>query len=202
MSWTILILAASALAPQPGRTAAEDPAFVQRVYRPGVSEPRGFVAATYGRYRAHPDVPPPDQSFVYSPRLRTLFAAYDRDLGGGDLVGALDFDWWTNAQDYRIANVRLTERRNGPDRRTIIARFDNYDAHEEVRFLFVRQSGRWFLDDAVQGLGGRGDGWTLSALLRERPRRTREGGDARGRGQLRVTVPTCYQMCTLCSGGR
>ena len=146
--------------------ANQRPGFVQRVQRPGLSDPRAFVAATYARYQAHPNVPPPDQSHVYSPRLRALFAAYDRDLGGGDLVGSLDFDWWTNAQDYRIANVRLSERRQGPGRMTITARFDNYDAHEEVRFLFVRIGSRWHLDDAVHGGA---EGWTLSALLRERP---------------------------------
>lgn len=159
------ILALAALS-QTNQIPADDPAFIQRVYRPGVSHPRGFVAANYARYQARPDLPPPDQSYVYSPRLRALFAAYDRDLGGGDLVGALDFDWWTNAQDYRIANVRLSERRQGPGRMTIIARFDNEDAHEEVRFLFVRIGNRWFLDDAVHGGA---EGWTLSALLRERP---------------------------------
>ena len=103
------LLALAALSAQTNQVRAED--LTQIVYRPGVSHPRAFVAATYARYQAHPDVPPPDQSHVYSPRLRALFAAYDRDLGGGDLVGSLDFDWWTNAQDYRIANVRLSERR-------------------------------------------------------------------------------------------
>jgi hypothetical protein len=160
------LLALAAFSTQTSQIPAVDPAFIQRVYRPGTTGPRGFVAVTYARYQAHPDVPPPDQSFVYSPRLRALFAGYDRDLGGGDLVGSLDFDWWTNAQDYRIANVRLSERRGGPGRMTIIARFDNYDAHEEVRFLFVRIGNRWFLDDAVHGGA---EGWTLSALLRERP---------------------------------
>jgi hypothetical protein len=164
MFWTTMILALGAASLQTSQVRAED--LTQVVHRPGVSHPRAFVAATYARYQARPDVPPPDQSYVYSPRLRALFAAYDRDLSGGDLVGSLDFDWWTNAQDYRIANVRLSERRRGADRMTIIARFDNYGAHEEVRFQFVRVGDRWFLDDATHGGA---EGWTLSALLRERP---------------------------------
>ncbi|HVQ09965.1 MAG TPA: hypothetical protein VMS43_16180 [Allosphingosinicella sp.] len=69
-------------------------------------------------------------------------------------------------QDYRIANVPLSERRRGADRGTIVARFDNHDAHEEVRFLFVRIGNLWYFDDASQGGP---EGWTLSALLRERP---------------------------------
>jgi hypothetical protein len=169
MFWTMMMVTLGAAPMQTNPRPAGDANLAHRVYLPGVSHPRAFVAATYARYRAHPDVPPPDQSQVYSPRLRALFAAYGRDLGGGDLVGALDFDWWTNAQDYRIANVRLTERRGGPGRLTIVARFDNYGRHDEVRFLFVRIGNRWYLDDAVQGSGRGGDGWTLSALLRERP---------------------------------
>lgn len=166
MSLLAAILALGALPAQTDPGDIEDIPVFERIRRPGVTDPRAFVAATYARYQAHPDVPPPDLSFVYSPRLRALFAAYDRDLGGGDLVGSLDFDWWTNAQDYRIAHVRLSERRQGPGRMTIIARFDNYAAHEEVRFLFVRVGNLWFLDDAVHGGA---EGWTLSALLRERP---------------------------------
>jgi hypothetical protein len=166
MNLSAMILALGALSAQPNVDDIEDIPVFERIRQSGVTDPRAFVAATYARYRAHPDVPPADLGFVYSPRLRTLFAAYDRDLSGGDLVGSLDFDWWTNAQDYRIANVRLSERRRGPGRTTITARFDNYDAHEEVRFLFVRIGGRWYLDDAVHGGA---EGWTLSALLRERP---------------------------------
>ena len=134
----------------------------------GVDDPRAFVAATYARYQSNPNVPPPDQGFAYSEWLGGLFIAYDNwARAHDDLVGALDFDWWTNSQDYRISNVVLTERDGGADRRTITARFDNYDAHAEVRFSFVRAHGRWFLDDAAAGSGP--DGWTLSALLRERP---------------------------------
>jgi hypothetical protein len=166
MNLLAAILALGALSAQADPGDIEDVPVFERIRQPGVTDPRAFVAATYARYRAHPDVPPPNQSFVYSPRLRALFAAYDRDLSGGDLVGSLDFDWWTNAQDYRIGNVRLSARRQGAGRMTIIARFDNYDAHEEVRFLFVRIGDRWYLDDAVHGGA---EGWRLSDLLRERP---------------------------------
>ncbi|HEV7661551.1 MAG TPA: hypothetical protein VGO55_17060 [Allosphingosinicella sp.] len=166
MNLLAMFLALGAVSAQTDRVDIEDFPAVQRIPRTGITDPRAFVAATYARYQANPDAPPPDQSYAYSPRLRALFAAYGRDLSGGDLVGSLDFDWWTNAQDYRIANVRLSQRPGGRDRRTIVARFDNYDAHEEVRFLFVRVGSRWYLDDAVHGGA---EGWTLSALLRERP---------------------------------
>jgi hypothetical protein len=135
----------------------------------GVADPRAFVAATYARYQASPNVPPPDQAFAYSPRLKALFDAHDAwARSHEDLVSALDFDWWTNAQDYSIRNLRLSSLNEGRNLRWIIARFDNYDRHDEVRFRFVRQGGRWYLDDAMEGTGRGPDGWTLSELLQRR----------------------------------
>jgi len=146
--------------------AAAAPASAQRH---GVPDPRAFVAATYARYQARPDVPPPNRARIYSPRLRHLFDGYDAwQRAHGDEVGALDFDWWTNAQDYRIRNLQLTRINEGPSLRWIVARFDNYDRHDEIRFRFVRLEGRWYLDDAMQGTGAGDDGWTLSALLQSR----------------------------------
>jgi hypothetical protein len=134
---------------------------------PGVADPRAFVTATYARYQAHADTPPPDQSYAYSPRLRRLFNAYDAwQRQHQDLVGALDFDWWTNAQDWELSNLRLTVWNEGRALRWVIARFTNIDRHDEVRFRFVRQGARWYLDDAVEGTGRGDHGWTLSALLR------------------------------------
>lgn len=135
----------------------------------GVADPRTFVVATYARYQAHPDRPPPSQNYAYSPRLRRLFNAYDAwQRQHNDEVGAIDFDWWTNAQDYRIRNLSYRVINEGPNLRWIVARFDNYDRHDEVRFRFVREGRRWYLDDAMQGTGSGGDGWTLSALLQSR----------------------------------
>ncbi len=56
----------------------------------------------------------------------------------------------------------------GPDLRWIVARFDNYERHDEIRFRFVRRGGRWYLDDAMQGTGRGDNGWTLSELLQRR----------------------------------
>lgn len=170
MNKLVLILAAVA-ASVPAQTFWADPAAAQaQAQARGVDNPRAFVAATYARYQRDPNVPPPDLAFAYSPRLKRLFDAYDSwARQHGDLVGALDFDWWTNAQDYSISRVVVTARAEGRGRLWVTARFDNYDRHDSVRFLFVRQGGRWYLDDAVQGSGRGDDGWTLSALLRARP---------------------------------
>jgi len=134
----------------------------------GVEDPRAFVDAHYRAYldsEAGPEWP----AFAYSDRLRALFDAYDAwQRQHDDLVGSLDFDWWINAQDWQLSNVSVTETAQDEDRRTEVARFTNVDRPEEIHFLFVRQGGRWCLDDVVQGSGRGDDGWTLSALLQER----------------------------------
>jgi hypothetical protein len=169
----LLLALALAVSPVPALAQSQVPAGQEIVIADqriaGVADPRAFVAATYARYQASPNAPPADQAYAYSPRLKGLFDAYEAWTRlHEDLVGALDFDWWTNAQDFRISHVVLRDLNEGPDLRWIIARFDNLDRHEEIRFRFVRDGGRWYLDDAMQGTGGGEHGWTLSALLQSR----------------------------------
>ena len=135
-----------------------------------VGDPRAFVASTYARYARAANDPPAEPAHAYSPRLRALFAAYERwARAHDDLVGALDFDWWVNAQDWEISDVAVTAGPGGANRRTVLARWVNYGRADSSRFLFVRIGRRWYLDDVVNGTGGGDQGWTLSALLRQRP---------------------------------
>ena len=134
----------------------------------GVADPRAFIAEQYAAMARDPDELRPPVDYAYSDQLRALFEAYDAWTAVNGL-GALDFDWWTNSQDWVLSDLRVTEASAGPDRRIVSANFNNGDRPDQIRFLFVRQGGRWFLDDAVEGTGGGGEGWTLSDLLRERP---------------------------------
>lgn len=149
----------SANATQPEAAKAAAPA------ARGVEDPRAFVAATYAAYRAS-NTATPEVDYAYSPRLAALFRDYAA-AQSPDEVGALDFDWWVNGQDWEISEPALTQSDQGPDRRLVTARFTNLGTAETIRFGFVRGNGRWYLEDV---LGGSGDeGWTLSALLSERP---------------------------------
>lgn len=149
---------------------AQDPRPTTAHNQGGVSDPRSFVGQIYARYQAAPGVPPEDPVHSYSDRLRRLFDDYNAwQASHQDLVGSVAFDWWTNSQDW--GEIRLSELRveqDGPDRQTVVAPFVNYGVENVNRFRFVRQGDRWFLDDVVNGSGGGDNGWTLSALLRER----------------------------------
>jgi hypothetical protein len=124
-----------------------------------VDDPRAFVAATYAAYERAANDPPAEPVHAYSPRLRALFAAYERwARAHDDLVGSLDFDWWVNAQDWEISAVAVAAGPGGRDRRSVIARWTNYGRRDSNRFLFVRIGRRWYLDDVVNGNGREPDG--------------------------------------------
>lgn len=147
---------------------APTPIYAQATH--GVTDPRAFVAEMLGAYARSPNNPPPEPVHAYSARLISLFTVYQVwQRAHEDLVGSLDFDWWVNAQDWTITGVRVTEAGARPTRRVITARWSNYDRADSSRFVFIRERGRWVLDDVINGAGYGDNGWTLSQLLRQRP---------------------------------
>ena len=165
-----LPLAAALVGTVPDAAAPASAASAQAPASRGVDDPRAFVLSTYRSFaRSEESMPWPEAT--YSDRLRRLFAAYDAwTAQQQDLIGELDFDWWIDAQDWGIADVRVSETIESANRRIETVRFTHAgERPDEIRLIFLRQNGRWFLDDARQGSGGNGDGWTLSALLRARP---------------------------------
>lgn len=135
----------------------------------GVEDPRAFVREMYARYGAVNDAPIPEPRYAYSARLGALFEAYDAwQRGHEDLVGSIDFDWWTNAQDWEIRDVSIVEFNFPGERKVIEAHWRSYDRRDSSRFFFIRENGRWVLDDVVNGSGRGEDGWTLSTLLQQR----------------------------------
>jgi len=148
MAWFFLALAALAL-------AAFGPA------PRGVEDPRAFVQQRYSEYlRGNPRSIHLDD--YASERLIALADALGEAEGGEDRLG---FDWWVNGQDWQLSDIRVTRIDAGPDDQIVLARFANFGREGVNRFHFVRQRGRWFLDD-VQNVTG-GEIWMLSSLLRQ-----------------------------------
>ncbi len=124
-------------------------------------EPPVFVAQVYDRLANDGDYDAPDA--LYTPRLLALWQDMRRDSGDG--IGRLDFDYWTNAQDWRLSDISIGSAYvDGRDDRMIVtANFKNADRPERIRFYFEKVGGQWRLDDVASELG---DPWTLSTLLR------------------------------------
>jgi hypothetical protein len=125
--------------------------FVSEVYR-------GFVAA---QSTDHSYTPPDD---IYTARLAKLFREDKRKAKGE--VGCLDFDFWVNAQDWKITDLTITSRDEIQERKTVIAKFKNIGEPKEIHFDFRRIAGRWLLDDVHSMLAPQ---WTLSDILQCAP---------------------------------
>ena len=127
-----------------------------------IDDPEAFVRDVYRHIEKSPgDYREPDD--IYTPRLADLFALDSKEAGGE--VGRIDFDFWTNAQDFRISKVHVSAKpvENAQSRRVVIAKFVNIGRPEEIRFYFERGKDGWKLDDA-RSLGQ--EAWTLSLILK------------------------------------
>lgn len=148
----VAALALSSVVALPAATRIDDPkTFVTEVYR------RLIETQSKGHSYDEPDD-------IYTARLAKLIRD-DRKKAKGE-VGCLDFDFWVNGQDWELSNLAVTSTDDGPDRKTVIAKFRNLGNPEEIHFDFRRSAGRWQLDD-VHSLSA--PPWTLSEILKCAP---------------------------------
>jgi hypothetical protein len=130
-----------------------------------IDDPVKFVTATYAKIgdaaKVGADTIPED---IYTPRLSALMALDQKEAGGE--VGRLDFEFWTNSQDWQLADVKVTARsvENAKDREVVIAKFKNTGHPEEIHFYFEKTKTGWLLDDAASV--EKGSVWTLSLILK------------------------------------
>jgi len=128
-----------------------------------IDDPKTFVTEVYRRLIAsestHSSYNPPED--IYTPRLETLVREDKRKAKGE--VGCLDFDFWLNAQDWKITRLEITAIDDGPERKTVISKFRNLGEPQEIHFDFRKNAGRWLLDD-VHSLSA--PPWTLSEILK------------------------------------
>jgi hypothetical protein len=126
-----------------------------------IDNPVTFVRATYERLAKDQDYSPPED--IYTPHLAGLFALEKKESGGD--VGRMDFEFWTNAQDWSIKDVNVSgvSVEGSKDREIVTAKFKNIDSKEEIHFYFEKAKAGWQLDDA-RSFTGRS--WTLSLILK------------------------------------
>ena len=127
-----------------------------------IDDPVTFVKGVYDKLSTDQNYAPPED--ITSPRLGALFALEQKEAGGE--VGRMDFDFWTNAQDWQLGDVSVSGEpvEGAKDREIVVARFRNGTRKEEIHFYFEKLSwAGWRLDDA-RAFGE--DNWTLSLILK------------------------------------
>jgi hypothetical protein len=163
----LLLLAALAAcdAKTPAAPAAPPPAAAvpAKPADRGVADPEAFVKEVYGKLAPGSDYRVPDD--IYTPRLRALWDGMLKDQAASDEVGPIDFEPWTNAQDWRLTDVKVTSREvyRRPDLKVVTAAFKNDGRAEQIRLYFEKAADGWRLDD-MRSVGK--EAWTLSLLLR------------------------------------
>jgi Protein of unknown function (DUF3828) len=100
-----------------------------------------------------------------SKRLAALIAKEERcsDRHRGESCN-LDFDVIINGQDWQLKNLRVEPAKLSGDRASVVARFTNIDTPEEIVYSFIREAGRWRIDDIEARLPA-DRGWRLSRIL-------------------------------------
>ena len=160
----LIALAALAACDAPSKPAAAPPAAAAAPAKPArvVADPAAFVTEVYAGFAKNEGYAPPED--IYTPRLQALWDGMLKDQAGSDEVGPIDFEFWTNAQDWRIHDVKVTTRDvyRRPDRKVVTAKFKNEDRAEELHFYFEKEGLSWRLDD-VRSVGK--EAWTLSLIL-------------------------------------
>lgn len=131
----------------------------------GVEDPVAFVRSIYDQYIA--GIAPADPSYAYSPELRALIDA--ALLEQQDEPGRLDFDFWISGQDWVIDAVDIAEEAGTGGERIVTAAFANQTVPTLIRFHFIEQDGRWFVDDVENLDGPLENRWRLRQILTEPP---------------------------------
>jgi hypothetical protein len=127
-----------------------------------IDDPEKFVRDVYEHFaKGSKNYTEPDD--IYTPRLSALLALDSKEAGGE--VGRLDFDFFTNSQDWEISAVHVSSQpvENAPSRRIVRATFKNLGTAEDIRFYFEKTKDGWKLDDARSA--GK-EAWTLSLIAK------------------------------------
>ena len=87
-------------------------------------------------------------------------------LHGQASGGALQphFDVIINGQDWELKNLVVEPATLDGDRASVVARFTNFEAPEEIVYRYTRESGRWRIDD-IEARAPGDHRWTLSRIL-------------------------------------
>ena len=101
-----------------------------------IDDPAKFVSGVYAKMAKSTDYSAPDD--IYTPRLQSLFAIEKKDSGGE--VGRLDFDFWSNSQDWELKDIKVKEEpvELAKDREIVTAIFKNIGRPEEIHFYFEK----------------------------------------------------------------
>jgi hypothetical protein len=132
--------------------------------QPVFDDPAGLIAYAYAPYES--DEFPEDITELFSPTLKQL---WDKSAERSEEMEMpiIDFDPFTNAQDYQISDLIVADPIVSGDEASVVVSFLNFSEPQELRFTLVRRAEGWKIDD-IESLAGAFT-WRLSELLAADP---------------------------------
>jgi hypothetical protein len=132
--------------------------------QPVFEDPVGLIEYAYAPYES--DQFPEDITELFSPTLKQL---WDKSVERSEEMEMpiIDFDPFTNAQDYQISDLVVADPVIAGDEATVVVSFLNFSEPQELHFSLVRRAEGWKIDD-IESLAGEYT-WRLSELLAADP---------------------------------
>lgn len=132
--------------------------------QPVFDDPRALIEYAYAPYAS--DTLPEDPTALFSPTLKQFWDEMAVRAEAAEMP-IIDFDPFTNAQDYQISDLAVADPAVSGDQATVVVSFLNFSEPQEVRFSLVRGADGWKIDD-IESLAGAFT-WRLSELLAADP---------------------------------
>jgi hypothetical protein len=157
----MLMLAACALAPGLAAASERDPAaIVAAIYRraaAGQGDSGGNFVWSEGAARRT----------YFTARTAALWQRAERATPAGDM-GPVGFDPVTSSQDPNLKSFDARVEEEGPERTHMLVSLTGHGEprpYAVLRYVFLRENGRWLIDDIATAQGGTADSWSVRKLL-------------------------------------
>jgi hypothetical protein len=131
---------------------------------PVFATPKAVLDYAYAPYKTGKFLD--DNGVLYSKALNDLFAKANANTPDDD-VGPIDFDVFTNAQDYQLTDLTFGDPATDAAGVKIAVTFKNFGEAQSLLFHLVKEGDGWKIND-IDCLTP-GQTWTLSALLTAPP---------------------------------
>jgi hypothetical protein len=129
------------------------------------ADPVAYIRAIYAAYTRSGE-PPAWYEQNYSARLRKLVDADQKEAKANGDAGKFDWDPFINGQDWKLSALEVLLVSRSGEGAVVDARFHSLGTEQDIRFILVRESGKWAIDDIQARNKPR---WSMSKILEGAP---------------------------------
>jgi Protein of unknown function (DUF3828) len=136
-------------------------------------EPADLITSIYANYIKSADNPDgygvkdPFDRAMYSARLDQLIDKVQAECKDvQEVCGPVDGDFFVDAQDWEISDLKITTVSASADKAEVEAAFKNMSYRTTVTYQLVNENGNWVIDQLTVAKDGDRGGYTLDEILK------------------------------------